>query len=79
MTTTVAQKFIDELKSGNITEAIDTFKSGLEASRAQLIEQKRIELLESYGFKAIIEKETEDEDSDEDDEDEDDKKDTKED
>jgi len=48
--TTVAEKFLQELKAGKISEAIEVIKIGLQESEQVLIKQKRQELLESYGF-----------------------------
>lgn len=67
--TTVAIKFIEELKAGKISEAIETIKTGLQESQNKLIEEKRQEVLTSYGF-VVSEKKTmkeEDENDDEDD------------
>lgn len=78
--TTVAQKFIDELKAGKISEAIEVIKSGLQESQNVLFEQKRQEVLESYGFVVSEKKSMEDDDNDDsDDSDENDEDDSEED
>lgn len=73
----VAKKFLEQLQSGNINEAIETIQSGLRDSAAIRIEESRQEVLESYGFvaegkkkKAYEKDEMDDEEDKDDDEDE---------
>lgn len=72
--TTVAQKFITELQAGKISEAIDTIKAGLQESQTKLFEQKRQEVLASYGF-VVSEKKVNEEDDDKMDDEKDEKED----
>lgn len=77
----VAQKFLEELKSGRVDEAIETIKAGLKESTDAQIQEKRNELLDSYGFAPITEQkdgeegDEEDKEEQDDDESEDDKED----
>lgn len=51
----VAHKFLEELKSGNINEAIETIEAGLKEKTHENIKEKRKEILESYGFASVDE------------------------
>lgn len=46
----VAKQFIKQLQEGNTTEAIKTITTSLQERTVDLIEEKKIEILESYGF-----------------------------
>lgn len=46
----VAKQFLEELRAGNIDEAIEQIKEGLRQDAYQKIEETRQEILESYGF-----------------------------
>lgn len=45
-----AKQFIKQLQEGNTTEAIKTITTSLQERTVDLIEEKKIEILESYGF-----------------------------
>lgn len=73
----VAKKFLEELQSGNITEAIEIIQSGLRESAVVQVEESRKQVLESYGFKVNEKKdkayeEEDEEELDDDDEEEED-------
>lgn len=67
--TQVAIKFIEELKQGQISEAIDTIKSSLSDATIKMIEESRNELLQSYGFSLVEKKDMDDDDDDSDEDD----------
>lgn len=48
--TTIAEKFIDELKQGQISEAIKTISEHLTVLAQESINKTRLDILESYGF-----------------------------
>lgn len=46
----VAEKFLSELREGNLSEAIDTIKSGLKETTTASINEVRSSVLEQHGF-----------------------------
>jgi hypothetical protein len=52
----VAEKFLSELREGNLSEAIDTIKSGLKESTDTAINEVRSSVLEQHGFVPLDEK-----------------------
>ena len=46
----VAQKFLEELRNGDQTQAIETIKESLRENAHQKIEESRQDILEEYGF-----------------------------
>lgn len=61
-----AKQFMKQLQEGNTTEAIKTITTSLQERSVDLIGEKKIEILESYGF---IVKEADDDSEEEDEED----------
>jgi len=57
--TTIAEKFIFELKQGQINEAINTISESLYALTKDRIEESRLSILEGYGFAQLSEEEKE--------------------
>lgn len=53
--TTVAEKFIQELQQGQISEAIETIAQSLQTLTKEKILESRQEILDQYGFVQIQE------------------------
>lgn len=62
-----AKQFMKQLQEGNTTEAIKTITTSLQERTVDLIGEKKIEILESYGF--IVKEADDDSEEDEDEED----------
>jgi len=71
-----AKQFMKQLQEGNTTEAIKTITTSLQERTVDLIGEKKIEILESYGF-IVKEAEEADDDSEEDEDEEDKEEETK--
>lgn len=56
-----AKTFIDQIKSGDVTDAINTIKESLDISLKEKINETKLEVLTSYGF---VEKKMEDKEED---------------
>lgn len=66
-----AKQFMEQLQEGKTTEAIKTIEEALKSRSAELIEEQKVDILESYGFVVsekkhdMKEEESEEDDSEE--------------
>ena len=67
----VAETFIKQLREGKTSEAIESFKDSLKEKSDQSIKESQTEVLESYGF-SVVEQKDDDNDDDKKDKDDDD-------
>lgn len=58
---TVASKFLAELKSGNYSVAVDVLKEGLAEKNKELVAKMELDVLQSYGFKLVEQEDNSDE------------------